>query len=400
MISHRELFLRHLAQTTDFPLMLDIHRAKGIYLYGPGNRKYIDLISGISVSAVGHLNTHVVKSLNKQLRKHLHLMVYGELIQSPQVKLANILASTLPYPLESVYLVNSGSEAIEGAMKLAKRATGRTEIISCFNAYHGSSHGALSIGGSEVFKQAYRPLLPGIKHIIFGSEDNLDQITHNTAAIVIETIQGEAGIRLAEKAYWQKLRNKCTETGTLLILDEIQSGMGRTGKLWAFEHYDIQPDILVTAKGLGGGMPIGAFIASSELMRTLSRNPILGHITTFGGHPMSAAAAVATLEVLLGKTNENHIAQIEQKANYFKSLMIHNEIREIRHKGFLMAIEFSSFERLKSIIDDAINNGILTDWFLFCNNSMRISPPLIISKKQLKKAAQIILESIEKTKAR
>ncbi len=395
MVNTRTLFLQHLAQTTDFPLLLDIHRAKGVYLFGPGKKKYIDLISGISVSSVGHLHPHVVKALKKQLRKHLHVMVYGELAQSPQVRLGKILSDTLPDPLDNVYLVNSGSEAIEGAMKLAKRATGRSEIISCYNAYHGSTQGALSVSGSEVFKQAYRPLLPDIKHLHFGCMGGIRQISHKTAAVIIETVQGEAGVQEATDEYWQLLRKKCTETGTLLILDEIQTGMGRTGKMWGFEHYGIIPDILVTAKGLGGGMPIGAFISSKELMQELSRKPILGHITTFGGHPMSAAAAVATLEILMGRTNENLIAEVEQKAEYLKGLLKHEKILNIRNKGLLMAAEMSSFERLKPAIDRAIEKGLLTDWFLYCDNAMRISPPLIIQEKELRKAARIILEAVD-----
>ena len=360
-------------------------------MYGTEGQKYIDLISGIGVSNIGHRHPAVIKAIHDQTEKYLHLMVYGEFIQTPQTSLAYALSQTLPSCLSSSYFVNSGSEAIEGALKLAKRYTGRTEIISCFNAYHGSSHGALSVGGNEKFKQAYRPLLPGVKNFRFGEIEDLNLITNKTAAVVIETVQGEAGIRIAEKDYFQALRKACTEKGVLLIMDEIQCGFGRTGKFWAFEHYDIIPDILVCAKGMGGGMPIGAFISSKEIMGSLKNNPILGHITTFGGHPVSAAASLATLQVLL---NGNLVESVATKADLFKALLVHPKIKSIRNKGLMMAVEFESFEVLKPIIDRAIEFGVVTDWFLFCDKSMRIAPPLIITEEQIKEACAVILEAI------
>lgn len=391
-MNNRQLFLSHLAQTTDFPLMIEIEKAEGIYMYGPEGKSYMDLISGIGVSNVGHRHPKVIEAIQQQLEKYLHLMVYGEYIQSPQIKLAKALCDTLPPSLDNVYLVNSGSEAIEGALKLAKRYTNRREIISCTDAYHGSSHGSLSIGGNEIFKRAYRPLLPGIKNVAYGSFRQLNEITENTAAVVIETIQGEAGIKVACSEYFQTLRRKCDETGTLLILDEIQAGFGRTGKFWAFEHYGIEPDILVCAKGMGGGMPIGAFIANQNIMGVFKNNPLLGHITTFGGHPVSAAASLATIQVI---HEENLLEEVEEKADLFKKSLIHPKIKSIRNKGLMMAVEFDSFEVLKPIIDRAIEKGVITDWFLFCDDSMRIAPPLVITREEIKKACSIILEAIE-----
>jgi putrescine aminotransferase len=390
-MNNRQLFLSHLAQTTDFPLLIEVEKAEGIYLFGPNGEHYMDLISGIGVSNVGHRHPKVLAAIHAQLDKYLHLMVYGEYVQTPQTLLAKALCDTLPSHLDNVYLVNSGSEAIEGALKLAKRYTNRRELISCVDAYHGSSHGSLSVGGNEVFKRAYRPLLPGIKHIFYGSFSDLEKITTETAAVVIETVQGEAGIRVACREYFQALRKRCDETGTLLILDEIQAGFGRTGKFWAFEHFEIVPDVVVCAKGMGGGMPIGAFIANKEVMSVFKNNPLLGHITTFGGHPVSAAASLATIQIL---TEEKLIEQVDSKANLFKSLLIHPKIKGFRNKGLMMAVEFESFEVLKPIIDRAIELGVITDWFLFCDDSMRIAPPLIISEEQIKEACSIILKAI------
>ena len=391
-MNNRQLFLSHLAQTTDFPLMIEVEKAEGVYLYGPNGEKYIDLISGIGVSNVGHRHPKVLQAIQEQLDKYLHLMVYGEYVQSTQVRLAKALCETLPSILDNVYLVNSGSEAVEGALKLAKRFTNRREILSCINAYHGSSHGSLSVGGNEIFKRAYRPLLPGIRNIRFGELADLEFLTQDTAAIILETVQGEAGVRIADEGYFQALRDRCDETGTLLILDEIQAGFGRTGKFWAFEHYGIAPDILVCAKGMGGGMPIGAFIANRETMGVLKTKPLLGHITTFGGHPVSAAASLATIEVIL---EENLLAAVDAKADLFKKLLIHPKIRSIRNKGLMMAVEFESFEVLKEVIDKAINLGVITDWFLFCDDSMRIAPPLTISDEEIRGACRAILQAIE-----
>ncbi len=392
MPTERQLFLQHVAQTSDFPLMLEIDRAEGIYLHGKDGKKYIDLISGIGVSNIGHRHPKVVEAIKNQVDRYLHLMVYGEYVQSPQVQLAKSIAETLPDPLESVYFVNSGSEAIEGAIKLAKRYTGKTNVITFRNAYHGSSHGALSASGSEHFKRNYRPLVPGFSQLNFGEIEDLEHIDRNTAAVVIETVQGEAGVRVGSEQFFQLLRRRCSETETLLILDEIQCGFGRTGSFWAFEKYDIRPDILVSAKGMGGGMPIGCFASSNEIMSVLRNDPILGHITTFGGHPVCAAAALATIAVL---KDEGLTTQVDEKSSLFKSLLVHERIKEIRSAGLLMAVQFESFNVLKQIIDRAIEFGVITDWFLFCDDSMRIAPPLTISKDEIRHSCEIILQAID-----
>lgn len=391
-MNNRQLFLSHVAQTTDFPLLIEIEKAEGVYMYGEKGEKYIDLISGIGVSNVGHRHPKVLAAIQEQLDKYMHLMVYGEFVQTAQAQLAKALVDTLPEPLDNVYLVNSGTEATEGALKLAKRYTGRREIISCINSYHGSSQGALSVGGNETLKRAYRPLLPGVSHIPYGQINELKKITRDTAAVIMETVQGEAGIRVAKADYFQALREKCDETGTLLILDEIQAGFGRTGKFWAFEHFGIVPDILLCAKGMGGGMPIGAFISSNEIMSAFKNNPILGHMTTFGGHPVSAAASLATVRVL---QEENLIEQVAAKAELTKSLLVHPKIKEIRNKGLMMAVQFESFDVLKPIIDKAIELGVVTDWFLFCDDAMRIAPPLTITEEEIREACGIILEAID-----
>ncbi|WP_299701886.1 aspartate aminotransferase family protein [uncultured Pontibacter sp.] len=392
MVSLRQLFLQHQAQTSDFPLMIEVEKAEGIYMYGSDGHRYIDLISGIGVSNVGHRHPKVLRAIHEQLDRYMHLMVYGEFVQGPQVQLAQALCSTLPPRLNNVYLLNSGTEAVEGAMKLAKRYTGRTEFVSCRNAYHGSTQGALSVNGSEGFKNAFRPLLPDVRIINHGAIPDLEQITERTAAIIIETVQGEAGVRVPEISYMQALRARCTEVGALLILDEIQTGFGRTGTFWAFEQFGIEPDILLCAKGMGGGMPIGAFIAPQEIMGVFKNDPILGHLTTFGGHPVSCAASLATLQTI---QEENLLAGVEEKANLFKQLLVHPRIKGIRNQGLMMAAEFESFEVLKAVIDQAILNGVLTDWFLFCDNSMRIAPPLTITEEQIREACQIILTSID-----
>lgn len=392
MPSHRQLFLDHLAQTSPTPLMLEIASAEGIYMKSATGKTYLDLISGIGVSTVGHRHPHVIKAIKDQVDQHLHVMVYGEFIQSPQVKLAKALCHTLPERLNSVYLLNSGSEAIEGALKLAKRYTGRAEIVSCRNSYHGSSHGALSLSDSEAFKQKYRPLLPGISHVRFGCIDDLSAITQSTAAFVIETVQGEAGVKVASRMYWEAVRKRCDETGTLLILDEIQCGFGRTGALWAFESYGITPDILACAKGMGGGMPIGCFIADRSVMQVLSHQPILGHISTFGGHPVSSAAALAALEVI---QKEKLLQGVDEKAQLFKKRLKHKAIKEVRSAGLMIAVEFESYEILKPIIDRALDLGIVTDWFLFNDRSMRIAPPLIISRSEIEEACKKIMKAID-----
>jgi acetylornithine/N-succinyldiaminopimelate aminotransferase len=387
----RQLFLTNNAQTTDFPLLLEFERADGIYMYDKLGRPYIDLISGIGVSNLGHSNPYVVNAIKDQLNKYMHLMVYGEYVQTPQVRFAEKLISILPSNLQSVYFTNSGAEAVEGALKLAKRFTGRTQIIACLNSYHGSTHGALSVMGNEEFKQAYRPLLPGISFIGFNHINDLQLITEQTACIIIETVQGEAGIRVPDIGYIQALRQRCNETGTLLILDEIQAAFGRTGRHFAFEHFDIKPDILLLAKALGGGMPIGAFISSNHVMSALKENPILGHITTFGGHPVCCAAGLAALEVLL---NDNLVEAVAEKETLFRELLVHAAIREVRGKGLMLAIELESFDFNKKVIDRCIENGIITDWFLHCSNAMRIAPPLIITPDEIKAACKVITEAI------
>lgn len=360
-------------------------------MYNKEGKAYIDLISGIGVSNLGHSNPYVVNAIKDQLDKYMHLMVYGEYVQTPQVRFAEKLVSLLPAHLQSVYFTNSGAEAVEGTLKLAKRFTGRYEVIACNNSYHGSTHGALSVMGNEEFKQAYRPLLPGVSFIRFNNPDDLELITDKTACVIIETVQGEAGIRVPDAAYLKALRHRCNETGTLLILDEIQAAFGRTGKLFAFEHFGIEPDILLLAKALGGGMPVGAFISSNQIMGVLKENPILGHITTFGGHPVCCAAGLAALEVLL---NENLIAAVAEKEALFKRLLVHPAIKEVRGKGLMLAAEFESFELNKKIIDRCIENGVITDWFLHCSNSMRIAPPLIITPDEIEKACSVIIEAI------
>ena len=391
MPTHREHLLNHLAPTSDSPIGLEIEHAEGVYMYSPDGKKYLDLIAGISVSNVGHRHPKVVEAIKLQADKHLHLMVYGEYVQSPQVKFANELTAVLPDSLDSVYFVNSGSEAIEGAIKLAKKATKRAGLVSFVDAYHGSSNGALSIMGNEEFKSPFYPLLPETSLIRHESFDDLDQINENTAAVFLETIQGEAGIRVPSKRYMQALRERCTKVGALLIFDEIQCGFGRTGKMFAFEHFDITPDILLLAKGMGGGMPIGAFVASNSLMKELSQDPILGHITTFGGHPVSCAAGSACLSVI---QEEELISQVEKKEMLFRKLLNNAEIREIRGKGLMLAVQLRDSEQLFPAIDRCIENGIVTDWFLFCDSAMRIAPPLTITESEIEEACRIINESI------
>ncbi|WP_426491644.1 aspartate aminotransferase family protein [Hymenobacter sp. 102] len=392
MLTPRQLFLRHQAQTSDFPLLLEIERAEGVYMYDADGQAYLDVISGIGVSNVGHRHPRVLQAIQDQLDKYLHLMVYGEVVQAPPARLAQALTATLPAHLDNVYFTNSGTEAVEGALKLAKRHTGRTKLLSCFNAYHGSTHGALSITGSEGFKNAFRPLLPDVHHLRRNHFEDLELIDEHTAAVVMETVAGEAGVRLPAPGYLTALRQRCTEVGALLILDEIQSGFGRTGTFWAFEQFGIEPDILLTAKGMGGGMPIGAFVAPQHIMAGFKTDPILGHCTTFGGHPVSCAAALATLRVI---QEENLLAGVARKAARFRELLVHPAIREVRCCGLMMAVEFDSFDVLKPIIDHALwQEHILTDWFLFCDNSLRIAPPLTITEEQIDAACAGLLRAI------
>ena len=385
----RHLFLQHIAQTSSAPLALEIVNAEGCELTDASGKKYIDLIGGISVANVGHRHSNVLEAIKKQLDEYMHVMVYGEFVQNPQVQYAKLLTDHLPPSLNSVYFTNSGAEAVEGAMKLAKRATGRTEIIAFKNSYHGSTQGALSIIGDEYWRNAFRPLLPNVRHLNYNSFEDLDFITDQTACVIAETIQAEAGIIAPQKDWIQALQNKCKQTGTLFILDEIQAGFARTGKLWGFQNFDVTPDILLLGKALGGGMPLGAFIADKNLMNHLTDNPVLGHITTFGGHPVCCAAGMAAFKVLL----ENDF-DVLNKEQLFKLFVQNPKIKSIRSFGLWLAIEFDSFEICKEVIDTCIQDGIIIDWFLFASNCLRISPPLIISDEQIEKACETINNSI------
>jgi acetylornithine/succinyldiaminopimelate/putrescine aminotransferase len=390
----QEVFLNHLAPTSPSPFLISIERAEGIYLYSPEGKRYTDLISGIGVSAIGHRHPRVIDAIKAQLDKHLHVMVYGEYIQSASNQLAEKLAQVLPPQLNCTYLVNSGTEANEGALKLAKRYTGRTEIISCRKSYHGSTHGSLSVSGNEVKKQAFRPLLPDVKFIDFGKAEDLHLITERTACVIMETIQGDAGVRIPTRQYLQAVRKRCTDTGTILILDEIQCGMGRTGKLFAFEHFGIVPDILTVAKAFGGGLPIGAFIADKKMMQTFTHDPMLGHITTFGGNPVCCAAALATLNVIL---EENLLEQVERKGALIEQCLKHPAIKEVRRMGMLFAIDFDSAERVNAIVNEAKSKGVICYWFLSHPYSFRIAPPLTITDDQIRESCQVILQAIDNT---
>ena len=386
----RQLFLEHVGQTADNPMMLEVERAEGIYLYGRDGKRWIDLISGVSVSAVGHGNRQVIDAICSQAQDYLHLMVYGEAVESPQVRYAQRIASLLPDPLDTVYFVNSGSEAVEGALKLAKRYTGRTEIIYYKNAYHGSTHGSLSVMGGEEYRNAYRPLLPDTRQIRFNEPADLRYVTPRTACVIIEPVQGEGGIFPADRDYLQALRDRCDQTGTLLIYDEIQTGLGRTGTLYFFQQYGIVPDILCTAKAFGGGMPLGAFIASNRIMSVLKTNPVLGHITTFGGHPVCCAAGLAALEYIL---SERLTELADAKGALYESLLAgHPLVREIRRTGLLLGVEFGDSELTARIVLRAIDRGLMTEWFLFHDTAMRIAPPLTITDAEIRESCEILLE--------
>jgi acetylornithine/succinyldiaminopimelate/putrescine aminotransferase len=391
MLTNRQVFLQHIAQTSTAPLLLEIERAEGVYMYGTGDKRYLDLISGISVSNVGHSHPRVVQVVQEQAAKYMHLMVYGEFVEAPQTAFAKALTEILPPSLDSVYFTNSGTEATEGAMKLAKRVTGRTQFIHFRNSYHGSTQGALSVMGDEYFKRAFRPLLPDILTLDYGNIDDLSQISAHTAAVIIDPVQAESGVTIASREYLQKLRELCTKHKALLILDEAQTAFGRCGSMFAFEQYGIVPDILMLAKAFGGGMPLGAFIADRKIMYELADNPVLGHITTFGGHPVSCAAGLAALRVI---QDEKLIDQVESKGKLFEALLKNPKIRSIRRKGLMIALEFESYEQNKKIIDSCIENGVLTDWFLFAPHCMRIGPPLIITKEEIRNACEVILKAI------
>jgi acetylornithine/N-succinyldiaminopimelate aminotransferase len=391
MNENRRLFLRHVAQTSPNPLGLEISKAEGSYLYDNTGKAYLDLIGGISVCNTGHRHPRVVQAIKDQADRYLHLLVYGELIQGPQVEYATLLADRLPSSLNSIYFTNSGTEATEGAMKLAKRVTGRTDIVAFNQSYHGSTQGSLSVMGDEYWRNAFRPLLPGIRHVEYNSTVALDAITNRTACIIMEIVQAERGVYAPDRAWLHELRKRCDRTGTLLVFDEIQTGFGRTGMLWGFEWYGIVPDILLLGKALGGGLPMGAFIAEREKMNMLTGDPILGHITTFGGNPLCCSAGLASLQVLLG---EDWIGQVAGKEQLFRRRLVHPAIREVRSCGLLIALEFENFEENKRIIDRCIDKGLLTDWYLFAPQCLRIAPALSITDEEIERACDIILSAI------
>jgi len=394
MLTNRQLFLQHLGQTSVTPLMLEIVRAEGIYMFGPDGEKYIDLISGVSVSNTGHCHPKVAEAVKNQVDLYMHLMVYGELIQNPQVKYAERLTEILPDGLDSCYFVNSGSEAVEGALKLAKRYTGRSRIISFRNSYHGSTHGALSIQGNETYKNAFRPLLPDTFLVNFNDERALDSIDKSVACVIVEPVQGEAGIIFPEDDFLLKLRNKCDSTGTLLIFDEIQTGFGRLGRMFAIDRFGVRPDILLLAKALGGGMPLGAFISSVEIMSSLVTKPSLGHITTFGGHPVCCAAGLASLNVII---DEELVKKSNSKSSLFKERLVHPLISEVRGEGLFLAVRVNDPSYIPYIIAHAPDHGLVLDYFLFCNDAFRITPPLIINDNQIEDACGSLKRLLDAT---
>ena len=392
----RKQFLRHVAQTSPSPQLIEVARAEGVFFYTPEGKPYYDLVSGVSVNNVGHGNRAVVEAVQRQAADYMHIMVYGEMVERPQVEFARLLAETLPGPLDSVYFLNSGAEAVEGALKLAKRYTHRTEMISMRQAYHGSTHGAMSMMGApegEEWKNAFRPLLPDTKAIRFNCVEDLALITERTACVLCEPVQGEAGVRPPKDGYLQALRKRCTEVGALLIFDEIQVGMGRTGEMFAMQKYGVTPDIVCLAKALGGGMPLGAFVSSQEIMSTLTHNPVLGHITTFGGHPVCCAAGLAAMKFL----QENKVVEdVERKGALYEELLKdHPAVKEIRRAGLLLAVELGESEKLYRIMDLFIERGILSDWFLFCDTAFRISAPLVISDDEIRDSVRIIRECLD-----
>ncbi len=392
MSSKHNLFLRYLGQTSSAPMMIEIVRADGVFMYGPDGQKYLDLVSGVAVSNTGHNHPAVVEAIRSQAGSYTHLMVYGELILSPQVKYAARLAEILPEGLDNCYFVNSGSEAVEGALKLARRYTGKSRIVSFKNAYHGSTMGALSVQGSELYKNAFRPLVPDTYQISFNDESSLDQIDVKTACVIVEPIQGEAGVITPQNDFLKKLRKRCNDTGSLLIFDEIQTGFGRTGFMFAAERYNVVPDIILLAKAMGGGMPLGAFISSREIMSALVSNPPLGHITTFGGHPVSCAAGLASLNVIIG---EKLAESCNAKSAIFKQQLKHPLVSEVRGEGLMLALQLTDPAYLPYIISHARNHGLILDFFLFCDSAVRIAPPLIISEDEINIACQLLLELLD-----
>ncbi len=393
----RKQFLAHVGQTSPAPMLIEVARAEGSFFYTPEGKRYYDLVAGVSVSNVGHCNPAVVEAVQRQAADYMHVMVYGELIETPQVGYATRLAELLPGDLDSVYFVNSGAEAIEGALKLAKRFTGRTEMVSMRRAYHGSTHGAMSMMGfpeGEEWKSAFRPLLPDTKALRYNNFEDLEQITRRTACVLVEPVQGEAGVRLPAAGWLEALRRRCTEVGALLIFDEIQTGMGRSGALFAMQRYGVTPDIVCLAKALGGGMPLGAFVAPKRMMDALQSNPVLGHITTFGGHPVCCAAGLAALNYLI---DNKVVEQVEAKgALYEKLLADHPCVQEIRRCGLLLAVELGSSERMFRMMELFVEEGIMSDWFLYCDTAFRISPPLTISEEEVLESAAIIRRCLDR----
>lgn len=395
-MNNRQLFLRHIAQTSPAPIGIEMVKAAGIHLWDNTGKQYIDLISGFSVCNIGHSHPDVVKAVQEQAAEYMHLIVYGEFIEAPQTTYAKLLTDNLPPSLNCVYFTNSGAEATEGAMKLAKRVTGRSKIIAFNKAYHGSTQGALSTIGDEYWRNAFRPLLPDVHHYDYNSYDVLEAIDSETACVIMETVQAESGITTASREWLQAIRAKCDAHCVLLILDEIQTGFGRTGTLWAFEQFGIVPDILLLGKAIGGGMPLGAFIAGQKLMSTLTHDPVLGHITTFGGHPVSCAAGKAALKVLL---KGNYIGEVKRKENILLEYLVHPSIVSYQSFGLWMSIQFSSAEINRAVVHQCIQNGLITDWFLFAPDRMRIAPPLIITDEELQQVCVTILKSIEEVNA-
>lgn len=388
-MDNQEIFHTLQAQTTPFPIGLEIERAKGLFIYDKSGKAYYDLVSGLAVTNIGHRHPKVIQAIKNQLDTHMHVMPYGEFIQTPQLGLAKKLAEILPDNLTTSYFVNSGAEAIEGALKLAKRYTGRKEIVSCHKSYHGSTHGALSVSGNPVKQSAFKPLLPEVSFIEFNQIEDLNSITPHTACVIIETVQGDAGVRIPSETYLRELRKKCTETGTLLILDEIQTGFGRAGTFFAFEQYGITPDILCVAKALGGGMPIGAFISSKSIMDSLTHNPMLGHITTFGGHPVNCAAAIANIEVL---QEENLVEEVHKKGALMRELLSHQLVKEVRQIGLMLAIDLENEEITQQVVHKCLEEGIITFWFLSCPASFRLAPPLTITMDEIRTVCKTITE--------
>ncbi|MCO4813941.1 MAG: aspartate aminotransferase family protein [Flavobacteriales bacterium] len=388
-------FLNSQGQTSPTPYLIEVDRAEGIYIYDKSNKSYMDMIAGVAVNNIGHGHPKVVSALKNQIDKHLHVMVYGEFIQDSQLAFSQKLASLLPPTLNSVYTVNSGTEANEAALKLAKRVTGRSELIAFRGSYHGSTHGSLSVSGNETKKQAFRPLIPDVQFLDFNAAADLHLITSKTACVIIEPIQGDAGVRIPSTSFMKALRAKCSEVGALLIFDEIQCGIGRTGKLFAFEHFDVVPDILTLGKALGGGMPIGALVSSKENLDQFTYNPMLGHITTFGGHPVICAAANACLEVMKSEIDYKEVERLG--ALLEETLMKSEEITDVRRIGMMYAFDMVSFERVEKVVKKCLEKGLISFWFLSHPNSFRLSPPLTISEVEINKAGRIILEAIAET---